>query len=196
MALRIGEMLVREQLITPLQLQEAVRHQKASGGEIGLILVKLGYVKDQDITALLSRQYGVPSVKLSEFDIDEAVIELIPPETARKYQVVPINRFGSTLTIAMTDPTNVFAVDELKAKVRDAVEHRQLREENAALKKAQVHAGDFQHIIGESTVIRELKERIRRGGRGPFVAVNCGALPETLLESETIRTRARCLYRG
>ena len=114
MALRIGEMLVREQLITPLQLQEAVRHQKANGGKIGLILVKLGYVKDQDITALLSRQYGVPSVKLSEFDIDEAVIELIPPETARKYQVVPINRFGSTLTIAMTDPTNVFAMDDIK----------------------------------------------------------------------------------
>ena len=114
MALRIGEMLVREQLITPQQLQEAVRQQKANGGKIGLILVKLGYVRDEDITALLSRQYGVPSVKLSEFDIDEHVIGLIPPETARKYQVVPINRYGSTLTIAMTDPTNVFAMDDIK----------------------------------------------------------------------------------
>ena len=114
MALRIGEMLVREQLITPQQLQEAVRHQKANGGKVGLILVKLGYVKEQDITTLLSRQYGVPSVKLSEFNIDEEVIGLIPQETARKYQVVPINRYGSTLSIAMTDPTNVFAMDDIK----------------------------------------------------------------------------------
>src|SRR5262245_5619628 len=74
----------------------------------------MGMVKDEEITALLSRQYGVPSINLSQFDIDASVIKLIPPDTAHKYQVVPLSRAGATLTIAMTDPTNVFAMDDIK----------------------------------------------------------------------------------
>jgi type IV pilus assembly protein PilB len=76
--------------------------------------VKLGYVKDEEITALLSKQYGVPSIALNQFEIDPAVIKLVPAETARKYQIVPLSRAGATLTIAMTDPTNVFAMDDVK----------------------------------------------------------------------------------
>src|SRR6185369_4218211 len=71
-------------------------------------------IRDEDITALLSRQYGVPSINLAQFEIDPAVIKLIPPETASKYQIVPLSRSGATLTIAMTDPTNVFAMDDIK----------------------------------------------------------------------------------
>src|SRR5262245_36905141 len=74
----------------------------------------MGMVKDEEITALLSRQYGVPSINLTQFDIDAAVIKLIPAETAQKYQIVPLSRAGATLTIAMTDPTNVFAMDDIK----------------------------------------------------------------------------------
>ena len=85
-------------------------------------MVELGYVADDDITALLSRQYGVPSIDLSQFDIDLAVISTIPPETARKYQVVPLSRSGPTLTIAMTDPTNVCAIDDIKFMTGYAVE--------------------------------------------------------------------------
>ncbi len=114
MAVRIGELLLKEKRITALQLQEALNYQKQNGGKLGANLVKMGFVKDEEITALLSKQYGVPSIALNQFEIDPAVIKLVPAETARKYQIVPLSRAGATLTIAMTDPTNVFAMDDVK----------------------------------------------------------------------------------
>src|SRR5687767_7014150 len=114
MAVRIGELLLKEKRISPEQLQEAVNHQRQHGGKLGFNLIKLGYVKDEEITALLSKQYGVPSIALGQFEIDPGVIKLVPSETAQKYQVVPLSRAGATLTIAMTDPTNVFAMDDIK----------------------------------------------------------------------------------
>ena len=114
MAVRIGELLLKEKKITPTQLQEALGYQKANGGKLALNLVKLGFVRDEEITALLSRQYGVPSIDLGRFEIDAAVVKLIPGETAQKYQVIPLSRAGATLTLAMTDPTNVFAMDDIK----------------------------------------------------------------------------------
>src|SRR5215213_7219017 len=114
MAVRIGELLLKEKRITPDQLQEALNYQKANGGKLGFNLVKLGFVKDEELTALLSKQYGVPSINLAQFEIDPAVIKLIPAETAQKYQIIPLSRAGATLTIAMTDPTNVFAMDDIK----------------------------------------------------------------------------------
>jgi len=114
MPVRIGELLLKEKRITPAQLQEALNYQKTSGGKLGYNLVKLGFVKDEEITALLSKQYGVPSINLAQFEIDPAIVKLIPAETAQKYQIVPLSRAGATLTIAMTDPTNVFAMDDIK----------------------------------------------------------------------------------
>src|SRR5437870_3648726 len=114
MPVRIGELLLKEKRITPAQLQEALTYQKTSGGKLGFNLVKLGFVKDEEITALLSKQYGVPSINLAQFEIDAAVTKLIPAETAHKYQIIPLSRAGATLTIAMTDPTNVFAMDDIK----------------------------------------------------------------------------------
>src|SRR5882672_10903883 len=114
MAVRIGELLLKEKKITPDQLQQALAAQKANGGKLGYNLVKLGFVKDEEITALLSKQYGVPSINLTQFEIDPGIIKLIPAETAHKYQIVPLSRSGATLTIAMTDPTNVFAMDDIK----------------------------------------------------------------------------------
>ena len=114
MAVRIGELLLKERRITPEQLQEALNYQRQNGGKLGFNLIKLGYVKDEEITALLSKQYGVPSIALTQFEIDPAVVKLVPGETAQKYQIVPLSRAGSTLTIAMTDPTNVFAMDDIK----------------------------------------------------------------------------------
>ncbi len=111
---RIGELLLKEKRISAEQLQEALNYQRTNGGKLGANLVKLGYVKDEEITALLSKQYGVPSIALNQFEIDPAVIKLVPSETARKYQIVPLSRAGATLTIAMTDPTNVFAMDDVK----------------------------------------------------------------------------------
>ena len=114
MAVRIGELLLKEKRITPEQLQEALSFQRQNGGKLGYNLIKLGFVKDEEITALLSKQYGVPSIALAQFEIDPGVIKLVPADTAQKYQIVPLSRAGATLTIAMTDPTNVFAMDDIK----------------------------------------------------------------------------------
>jgi type IV pilus assembly protein PilB len=114
MAVRIGELLLKEKRISPEQLQEALNYQRQHGGKLGFNLVKLGYVKDEEITALLSKQYGVPSIALGQFEIDPGVVKLVPADTAQKYQIVPLARAGATLTIAMTDPTNVFAMDDIK----------------------------------------------------------------------------------
>src|SRR5437016_5288243 len=114
MPVRIGELLLKEKRITADQLQQALTHQKAQGGKLGYNLIKLGLVKDEEITSLLSKQYGVPSINLSQFEIDPGVIKLIPADTAEKYQIIPLSRAGATLTIAMTDPTNVFAMDDIK----------------------------------------------------------------------------------
>jgi type IV pilus assembly protein PilB len=114
MPVRIGDLLLKEKRITSEQLQQALNHQKAKGGKLGYNLVKMGFVKDEEITALLSKQYGVPSINLTQFELDPLVIKLIPPDTAHKYQIVPLSRSGATLTIAMTDPTNVFAMDDIK----------------------------------------------------------------------------------
>ena len=111
---KLGEILLKENLITPDQLKQALEHQKANGGRLGNSLVKLGFLNDDEVTAVLSRQYGVPSINLAYFEVDPSVIKLIPVETATKYQVLPLSRVGSSLTLAMVDPTNVFAMDDIK----------------------------------------------------------------------------------
>jgi type IV pilus assembly protein PilB len=114
MSSRLGEILVKDSLISADQLKQALEYQKKSGGRLGTCLVKMGLVSDDDITAVLSRQYGVPSINLKFYEVDPLVIKLVPQETAVRYQIVPLSRVGSTLTIAMTDPTNVFAMDDIK----------------------------------------------------------------------------------
>ncbi len=114
MSAKLGETLLRENLITPQQLKEALDYQRTNGGRLGSTLVKLGFLSDEEITAVLSRQYGVPSVNLSLFEIDESAVKLIPQEVAQKYMVLPLSRVGATLTLAMVDPTNVFAIDDIK----------------------------------------------------------------------------------
>jgi type IV pilus assembly protein PilB len=114
MSARLGEILIKESLITADQLKQALDYQQAHGGRLGSCLMKLGLVSDDEITEVLSRQYGVPSINLKYYEVDPAVIKLIPQDTAVRYQIVPLSRVGSTLTIAMTDPTNVFAMDDIK----------------------------------------------------------------------------------
>jgi type IV pilus assembly protein PilB len=114
MSAKLGEILVRENLISPQHLREALDYQREHGGRLGYNLVKLGLVSDDMITAVLSRQYGIPSVNLELFHIDEQVLQLIPQEVAQKYSVLPLSRVGASLTLAMVDPTNVFAMDDIK----------------------------------------------------------------------------------
>jgi len=114
MSAKLGEILVRENLVTPQQLREALDYQRTSGGRLGSNLVKLGIISDDVITAVLSRQYGVPSINIDLFQIDVDVVKLISQEVALKYTVLPISKVGATLTLAMADPTNVFATDDIK----------------------------------------------------------------------------------
>ena len=114
MSAKLGEILVRENLISPQHLREALDYQREHGGRLGFNLVKLGLVSDDMITAVLSRQYGIPSVNLDLFHIEEQVLRLIPREVAQKYSVLPFSRVGASLTLAMVDPTNVFAMDDIK----------------------------------------------------------------------------------
>lgn len=114
MSVRLGELLTKANLISPDQLKEALKIQKDNGGKLGETLIKLGFVSDEDITECLSQQFGVPSINLAHFEIDSGVIKLIPADVARKYNILPVNKTGATLTIAMADPTNVFAMDDIK----------------------------------------------------------------------------------
>src|SRR5258708_6207787 len=103
MSVRLGEILLKESLITQDQLQKALEFQRANGGKLGSCLTKMGFITDDDITGVLSRQYGVPSINLKYYEIDPNVIKLIPQDTASRYQVIPLSRVGSVLTIAMDD---------------------------------------------------------------------------------------------
>ena len=114
MSQRLGDLLVREKVITAEQLEQALREQGASGTRLGAALVKLGFLSDDDVTNFLSRQYGVPAINLNYFEIDPSVVKLIPYDTAKRYQILPLSRVGASLTIAMVDPTNVFAMDDIK----------------------------------------------------------------------------------
>ena len=114
MSVRLGELLNKAILISQDQLKEALRVQKETGGKLGETLIKLGFVSDEDITECLSQQFGVPSINLQHFEIDGSVIKLIPGDVARKYNILPVNKTGATITIAMADPTNVFAMDDIK----------------------------------------------------------------------------------
>ena len=114
MADRLGELLVREKLLSAEQLKKAIEEQRSSGGRLGYNLAKLGYINEKDLTTFLSRQYGIPSVDLAATEIDTEIIKLIPEDVAKKYQVIPISRTGSTLIMAMADPSNIFAIDDIK----------------------------------------------------------------------------------
>ena len=114
MSQRLGDLLVKEKIITSEQLEQANKVQKEQSCRLGSALVKLGFLTDEDVTNFLSRQYGVPAINLSYFEIDPAVVKLIPFETAKRYQILPLSRVGASLTIAMVDPTNVFAMDDIK----------------------------------------------------------------------------------
>lgn len=111
---RLGELLVKEKLITPLQLKRALDEQRRAGGRLGHELTRLGYVDENELTAFLSKQYGVPSINLTDFEIDPEVLKLIPKEVVQRHQIMPINRTGNTLIVAMADPSNIYAIDDVK----------------------------------------------------------------------------------
>ncbi|MFH1809325.1 MAG: type IV-A pilus assembly ATPase PilB [Pseudomonadota bacterium] len=114
MAGRLGELLVRENLISLQQLQKAQEEQKKQGGRLGYNLTKLGFIEESELTAFLSKQYGVPAIDLNDFEIDPDVIKLVPRDVVDKHLIIPVNRAGASLIVAMSDPSNIFAIDDIK----------------------------------------------------------------------------------
>jgi len=114
MSVRLGELLVSKGLINAKQLEDALQEQKISGNKLGSSLVKLSLISEKNLVSFLSRHYGVPAIDLSEAQIDPEVIKMIPPDVVFKYQVIPIKRIGSTLRVAMNDPSNILAIDDIK----------------------------------------------------------------------------------
>ncbi|MBP1641690.1 MAG: pilB2 [Acidobacteria bacterium] len=114
MSNRLGDVLVRSGKITPQQLQEGLAFQKEKGGRIGSALVKLGLVSEKELVEFLSQHFGVPAIDLARVDVDESVIKIVPAEVARKYMILPVAKVGPKVTLAMIDPTNVFAMDDIK----------------------------------------------------------------------------------
>ena len=110
---RLGDLLVNEGLITQENLQRALVEQKGSNEKLGSILVRLGLIQEDQLIGFLSRQYGIPSITLTQLDIDPDVVKLVPAQIAKKYEVLPVKRTGNALTLAMADPTNVFALDDV-----------------------------------------------------------------------------------
>ncbi len=111
---RLGELLVREKLISPAQLKKAQDRSKAEGSRLGYEITRLGYLDETDLTKFLSKHYGVPSINLGDITVPENIIALIPREVADRHQCLPVNRSGSTLIVAMADPSNIYAIDDLK----------------------------------------------------------------------------------
>jgi len=114
MSNRLGDVLVKSGKITAQQLQQGLAHQKEKGGRIGSALVKLGVLSEKELVEFLSQHFGVPAIDLSRVEIDESVIKIIPADVARKYTILPVAKVGAKITLAMIDPTNVFAMDDIK----------------------------------------------------------------------------------
>ena len=112
--MKIGELLKKDESITEENLKHALEIQKKEPGKLGSILIRLGYVTEEDISQVLSKQFGYPSINISKFDIDEKITQLIKPEIARKHIVLPVHRIGSILTLAMADPSNLFVQEEIR----------------------------------------------------------------------------------
>ncbi len=157
MSAKLGEILVRENLITSDQLRETLEYQRANGGRLGSNLVRLGYVSDDVVTAVLSRQYGVPSINLDLFQIEPEVIKLISEEVALKYTVLPISKVGATLTLAMADPTNVFAMDDIKFMTGLNVEPVIASETSIQLSVAKYYSGSSEIDIFDAAFAVEVE---------------------------------------
>ncbi len=161
---RLGELLVRENLISVQQLRKAQEEQQKSGARIGTALIKTGAIEESKLTDFLSKQYGVPAINLKDFDIDPEIIKLVPKDVAEKHLVIPVNRAGPSLIVAMCDPSNIYAVDDLKfltsyniepvvasePSVREAIE-RYYAEKGPSLEEivGEVNADDVEVSVDE-----------------------------------------------
>jgi type IV pilus assembly protein PilB len=151
---RIGELLVREKMLSLQQLQQAQDEAKRTGKRLGATLARLGYVNDQALTQFVAKQYSLPSINLGEIEIDVAVLKLVPREICEKHQVIPVRRNGPTLIVAMADPSNIYAIDELKFLTQYNIEPVVASEAGveAALSRYYDKGPDLDQMVGELDV--------------------------------------------
>ncbi len=151
---RIGELLVREKMLSIQQLQQAQDESKRTGRRLGATLAKLGFVRDQELTQFVARQYSLPAINLGDIDIEPAVLGLVKRDVCEKHQVIPIRRHGSTLVVAMADPSNIYAIDELKFLTQYNVEPVVASETaiEQALSRYYDKGPDLDSMIGEFDV--------------------------------------------
>lgn len=151
---RIGELLVREKMVSLQQLQQAQDEAKRTGKRLGATLARLGYVNDQALTQFVAKQYSLPSIDLGEIEIDPAVLKLVPREICEKHQVIPVRRSGPTLIVAMADPSNIYAIDELKFLTQYNIEPVVASEGGveAALSRYYDKGPDLDQMVGELDV--------------------------------------------
>jgi type IV pilus assembly protein PilB len=153
---RFGEFLVKAGMINDEQLREALAAQSSQGGRVGTNLVKLGYLGEKDLIEQLSQHFGVPSVDLKGMEIEEQVLKIIPADIARKYTILPVAKAGATVTLAMIDPTNVFAMDDVKFMTGYKVEPV-VASETALRAAIEEHYGST-HAIELRKVMEDLTE--------------------------------------
>ena len=151
---RIGELLVREKMLSLQQLQQAQDEAKRTGKRLGATLARLGYVNDQALTQFVAKQYSLPSINLGETEIDVAVLKLVPREICEKHQVIPVRRNGPTLIVAMADPSNIYAIDELKFLTQYNIEPVVASEAGveSALSRYYDKGPDLDQMVGELDV--------------------------------------------
>ena len=155
MATKLGQLLISAQIITEDQLNEAIAQQRKNRGRLGTNLIRLGYLTEEKLVTFLSRQYNVPAVNLADYKIDPSILKLIPLEIARKYLIMPVARVGATLTIAMADPSNVFAIDDVKFMTGYNVEVVVSGESSVA----NAIAGSYQGVGGDSLVASQKAQK-------------------------------------
>src|SRR6266849_7341191 len=183
---RLGDLLVADGLLTPEQLRKALAEQKGSTDKLGSVLIKLGFINEEQLIGFLSRQYGVPSITLAQLEIDPGVLRLVPAPIAKKYEVIPVRKMGSSLAVAMADPTNVFALDDIafmtnlqvlplvasQSAIRKAIDRHYESKTDAIASVMQDMSTDLANVEvveeerGAQVDILELKES---GGEAPVV---------------------------
>jgi type IV pilus assembly protein PilB len=164
MAAKLGQILITSNIISEEQLKQALNLQKKEGGRLGTNLAKLGYITEEKLVSFLSKQFGVPAINLTDYSIDPSVAKLVPLEMARKYLIMPITRVGATLTIAMADPSNVFAIDDVKFMTGYNVEVV---------------------VAAESAIMHAISSNYSRGGDG-IVASKKGSSQQIQLKDYTL----------
>ncbi len=188
---KLGELLIERGLVTQDQLDEALRQQRVSSERLGTLLVQLGYVSEDQLTDVVSERLGIPRVSLSAMVIDPQVIQRLPVETARRYSLIPIFVIGNTMTLAMADPLNIIAIDEIKYQTgldvkRAIATESEIKE---AIEEYYSVADSLQEIVSshaaqELTVGREAAVEINEEADSPIIRL------VNLIVSKAIRDRA------